>query len=89
MVTVFRGPRDAGGGGNLPEYRLFDIRSQSVYDLLGIQSADVLVAAHGFIVYDPNSFPTYALSFISQVEKPSIEIKRAGVPMLLNYEFVP
>jgi hypothetical protein len=87
MVPVFRGPQD-GSGALLPEYRLFEIRQKSVFDMMGLLPADVLVAAHGYVVYEPNSFPIYALRFLSEIESPSLEIKRAGTPLLLTYEFV-
>lgn len=87
MVPVFRGPGD-GAGALLPEYRLFEIRPKSVFDMMGLLPADILVAAHGFVVYEPNSFPVYALRFLAEVEEPSLEIKRGGTPLLLTYEFI-
>ena len=38
----------------LLEYRLFDIRRGSLYDLLGLRNADVLVAVSGMVVQRPS-----------------------------------
>ena len=87
MVPVFRGPQDSAGT-SLPEYRLFDVRPHSVFALVKLEEADILVAAHNFIVYEANSFPTYVLKFLPELADASIEVRRMGAPLLLQYKFI-
>lgn len=84
LVEVFhRGQSD----NELKEYRLLDVRPNSVYDLLGLKHGDVLVAANGYVVPVPQMFWNY-LRLISQFEKATIEVRRDGTPVLLEYQFV-
>ena len=74
------------GGEAIPQYRLFDVRKGSVGDVLGLQTADVLVAANGYLVYHPDQFKRYLMS----IPVPSgtfIEIRRDGRPLVLRYKF--
>ena len=68
------------------EYRLLDVRPGSVYELLKIKQADVLVAANGYVVPTPSMFWNY-LRLISRFEVASIEVRRGGTPVLLEYTF--
>lgn len=70
----------------LKEYRLLDVRPNSVYDLLKLRQADVLIAADGFVVPNPQVFWNY-LRLIARFEVASIEIRRGGTPILLEYSF--
>lgn len=70
------------------EYRLFDIRPESAFNLLGLQNSDILVAAHGYVVQGPQQFAMYVRLLLEQDEG-NIEIRRGGVPTLLQYAFIP
>ncbi len=87
FVQIAVSPNAVGAGEEPnPEYRLFDIQKGSVGDLLGLENADVLVAANGYIVFRPDQFMKYLAGLPFQ-EGTFIEIRRDGKPMLLQYEF--
>jgi hypothetical protein len=84
LVEVFhRGQAD----NELKEYRLLDIRPGSVYDLLGLQHADILIAANGYVVPVPQMFWNY-LRLIARFEQANLEVRRDGTPLLLEYQFI-
>lgn len=84
LVQVFhRGEAET----ELKEYRLLDIRPGSVYDLLQLKQADILIATDGYVVPVANVFWNY-LQLISRFEKASIEIRRGGTPILYEYVFI-
>lgn len=84
LVQVFhRGEADT----ELKEYRLLDIRPGSVYDLLKLKQADILIATDGYVVPVASVFWNY-LQLISRFEKASIEIRRGGTPILYEYIFI-
>lgn len=70
-----------------PEYRVFGIKKGSPYSLLGLENADVLVAAEGFVVRDPATVPMYARLVLDQ-GRSQIEIRRGQEPILLSTEIV-
>lgn len=71
----------------IPMYRLFEVHPESVYSLLGLQAADVILAANNFVIFNQQQFRNYVRA-LPQQEQASIEIKRAGQPLLLTYEIV-
>lgn len=83
IVPVFR--RETAGGG-IPEYRLFEVGNDTPYGLLGLQTADVLVAANEYLIYDPEGFRRY-VKLLGAEEVVSIEVVRAGKSMLLRTTF--
>lgn len=72
----------------IKEYRLFDIRPESAFKLLGLENSDILVAAHSYVVQDPQQFALYVRLLLNQNEG-HIEVRRSGVPTLLQYSFIP
>jgi len=70
-----------------PEYRVFGIKKGSPYSLLGLENADVLVAAEGFVVRDPATVPVYARLVLDQ-GRSQLEIRRGQEPILLTTEIV-
>ena len=72
--------------GNGKEYRFFDIRKGSVYQQLGLQNSDILIAANGYVVPTQAIFWGY-LNLLPKQKEAFIEIRRAGLPMLINYKF--
>ena len=75
-----------GSGEVLPQYRLFEVRKGSIADVLGLQTADVLVGANGYVVYNPEQFKRYMMS-IPVPTGTYIEIRREGRPLFLRYDF--
>ncbi len=69
----------------IPEYRLFGITEGSPYALLGLQNADVLVAANDYIVRSPVAFVQY-LGLLPNEKSAFIEVRREGEPLILKYK---
>ena len=65
-----------------PEYRIFGVKTGSVYELLGLQNADIVVSAQGFVIRDPRVFPEY-VSLLRNQPDAAIEVRREGRPLLL------
>lgn len=85
MIRLFR--RGGPGPYQFPEYRLFDIQAGSVFTLLGLQNADVLVALNDYVLYDPTKFPVYVRLLQNETDA-QIEIRRGEQPVLLQYQFL-
>jgi hypothetical protein len=79
LVPVFR--RETAGGG-IPEYRLFDVGSGTPYALLGLQTADILIAANDYLVYEPEGFRKY-VKLLGAESTVSLEVVRSGKATLL------
>ena len=71
-----------------PEYRLFDVRPGSVYDVLGLQTSDVILAADGYVIPAPQIFWQF-LNLVRNLDKTSIELVRGGRPIVFEYTLVP
>lgn len=69
-----------------PRYRVFGVQPGSIYELLGLNTADVLLAAEGRVVYTPTGFPTYILVYLPKQSKATIDISREGQPIHYEYE---
>ncbi|MCB0318409.1 MAG: hypothetical protein KDD56_06600 [Bdellovibrionales bacterium] len=69
-----------------PEYRLFDVRDNSIYTLLGLKTADILVSAQEITFSSPQKFFGY-LTIIPKQKFGKIEIRRNGLPLVFNYSF--
>jgi len=85
LVPVFR--RESGGRGMLPEYRLFDVGRDTPYALIGLATADILVAADEYLVYEPEGFRRY-VKLLGNEKSVSIEVVRDGRPLLLKTTFI-
>lgn len=65
------------------EYRIFGVRTGSVYDVLGLRNNDILVAVDGYSITAPQNFP----DFVWQLRNESsgvFEIRRGGEPLLIK-----
>lgn len=71
----------------IPMYRLFEVHPESAYSLLGLQAADIIIAANNFVVFKQQQFRNY-IRALPQQKEASIEIKRQGQSLLLKYEIV-
>lgn len=70
------------------EYRLFDVAPDSVYELLGLENSDVIVAADRFLIKNQAQFPAF-VRLLQNENEATIEIRRGGEARLLKYTFVP
>lgn len=70
-----------------PEYRFFNVQPESIYASLGIENADVLVAANGYFVPSREVFWQY-LILLKNEKKAEIELVRNGQPLLMKINFI-
>ena len=70
------------------EYRIFDINEFGVYALLGLENADIIVAANRYLIKNPAQFPAF-VQLLARENNATIEIRRGGEARLLKYAFVP
>ena len=73
-------------GGSSGEFRIFDVKPGSIFELLGMKSLDIVVAANGYMVPGGNVFWAY-LVMMEKLPEGTIEIRRNGIPLLLRYKF--
>ena len=76
MVAVYQ--QVLSGQPGLPEYRLFDVRKQSPYAVVGLETADVLLAANDYVLYEPEKFRTY-VCLLAAEKTGWMNIRRGGV----------
>jgi type II secretory pathway component PulC len=69
-------------------HRVFDVRPKSLYSLMGIQNADILVAVDGYLVKKPEQFVSY-VELLQNEDSSTIEILRGGESILLRYNLIP
>ena len=86
VVEVYR--RGSSMPNALPEYRLFDVSAHSAYALLGLQTADVLVAAEELAFSSPGKFAGY-VSLLQTEPKGLLEVRRDGQPIVFHYTMTP
>lgn len=66
------------------EYRLLDVRPNSVYELMKLQNLDIVVAANGYILPEAGLFWGY-LNALAYDRGGFIEIRRKGQPLIYRY----
>lgn len=64
-------------------YRLFDVQPGSVFSMLGLSNADMVLAADDFVISSWTQFFEF-LSVLPQEKEANIRIRRAGEIVLLN-----
>jgi|688.fasta_scaffold736240_2 type II secretory pathway component PulC len=69
-------------------HRVFDVRPKSIYTLMGIKNADILVAVDGYLVKKPEQFVSY-VELLQNEDSSTIEILRGGESILLRYNLIP
>lgn len=84
VIEVFASPIARG---SYPEYRLFEIEPGSVYQLLGLQNADILVGVNDYIVANPGVFKKFVY-LLPQEKEAQIEVRRGNQPMLFHYKVI-
>lgn len=85
LIQVFTGSEEAST--TQPQWRVFDVRRGSVCEMLGLKNADVILAANGRMFVDPEKFVAY-LSLLAAEKTASIQLKREGQELLMNYVFL-
>lgn len=75
--------RSSEQSNSYPRYRIFDIEPTGPYYLLGLRDADILIAAHDYVVFDPRSFPAY-VSLLTNEERTALQIIRNDEALVLN-----
>jgi hypothetical protein len=69
------------------EWRMFDISPSSAAALVGLENNDVLLAANDYVVAAPYIFHQY-LRYLPREKEGTIEVRRAGRPVLIQIELV-
>lgn len=75
-----------GQKNSIPEYRLFSITPDGPAGMVGLQNADILVAANDYVIYEPEKFKAY-LNLLATEKDASIEIRREEQPVKLSIHF--
>ncbi len=69
-----------------PEYRVFDVKKGGVYDVLKLETADIIVSAGGYVIPNQSIFWEY-LNLIKDLGSGSLQIRREGRTFYYNYTF--
>jgi hypothetical protein len=72
--------------GSVPLYRLFDVHPKSVYGVLGLRNADILVAANERYLRNSIVFKQFVRMLRNEREA-MIEVVRGVEPILFSYRF--
>lgn len=83
-VEVFQNSSSAQ---NYPSFRLFDIQPGSVYDLLGLKNADIVVAINQRVVVN-NGVIAQIVRLLPRENDVSFEVLREGKSTFLKIAFV-
>ena len=73
--------------GNLPTYRIFDVKPGSTAAILGLEQPDELIAAEGYVIWNGRQF----LDYIQQLQNEQsgfVELRRSGKPLMLKYKII-
>ena len=69
-----------------PEYRVFDVKKGGVYEVLKLETADIIVSAGGYVIPNQTIFWGY-LNLMKDLKSGSLQIRRAGRTFYYNYIF--
>lgn len=72
----------------VPAYRIFDIIPGGVYDQLGLQAGDTLLAVNGWILFDADKFAAFA-SLLEYSNEASLELRRGDEAVKLQISLLP
>lgn len=70
-----------------PEYRVFNIKTRSIGELLGLKNADILISAHGYVIQSSLQFYKYLEALRFESKGTSIEVRRGDKPLVLKITF--
>jgi general secretion pathway protein C len=82
FVPILHGKDEPSPG--YPEYRVFGINPGSVYSKMGLENADILIAANGYVFDNPAKFPQY-VSLLAEEQSGFVNIRRNGNSLQLSY----
>jgi general secretion pathway protein C len=82
FVPILHGKDEPSPG--YPEYRVFGINPGSVYAKMGLENADILIAANGYVFDNPGKFPQY-VSLLAEEQSGFVNIRRSGNSLQLSY----
>jgi type II secretory pathway component PulC len=82
FVPILHGKDEPSPG--YPEYRVFGINQGSVYSKMGLENADILIAANGYVFDNPDKFPQY-VSLLAEEPGGFVNIRRSGNSLQLSY----
>jgi general secretion pathway protein C len=82
FVPILHGKDEPSPG--YPEYRIFGITPESVYSRMGLENADILIAADGYVLDNPGKFPQY-VTLLSDQKSGFVNIRRSGNSIQLSY----
>ena len=68
------------------EYRVFGIEKGSAFHLLGLENADVVVAANGYVLHSVDKLPRF-VELLADEESGSIDLRREGKAIRYQYTF--
>ena len=74
-------------GTRIPRYRIFDILPGSVYEVMGLMNADILIGINDRIIVNPALIGA-AIRLMPEEKESQIELVRNEVSMLLKYKFI-
>lgn len=86
--TVRLVPVTTVASGTTYEYRLFDIQPSSVFQLLGLENSDVVIAVNRYLIKRPEQFKGF-VQLLAAEDEATIEIRRGGEGKLFKYRFLP
>lgn len=69
------------------QYRLFGVKPGSTYDLLGLENADIILAANGYVLHSQDKLPKF-LALLPGEKRATIDIRRAGQAVRFAYTIV-
>ena len=69
-----------------PEYRVFDVQKGGIYEMLRLKTADVIIAAGGYVIPNQAIFWQY-LNMMKDLGSGSLEIVRSGRSFNIEYKF--
>jgi membrane-associated protease RseP (regulator of RpoE activity) len=77
--------RDSSPG--YKQYRLFGVDKESPYALLGLENADIIVAANGYVLNSPDKLPKF-IGLLPGEQTATLDVRRSGRAIRFSYTFV-
>ncbi len=84
LVEIYQGESESEP--LVPRYRVFGVRFDSPYYLLGLRNGDILLSASGYIISEASKFKPY-VSLLGNEKQVEIEVVREQQGLLLRCQF--
>lgn len=77
-----------GAGITYPQYRVFGIKKGSMWEQIGLEERDTLLAVNDFIIDRAWKFVRFVqlMPSLNETEKPSIRVRREGEELRVEFE---